>query len=75
MGASCFMENTQQKLWVWDWVCGGYNSCYAETAEEAQRYAEDLGNEGGVALVPANLRQTTDAELAKLDRLWGAYFD
>ncbi|MGH7174777.1 MAG: hypothetical protein ACREGR_00250 [Minisyncoccia bacterium] len=56
-----------KKLWVWNWVGGGYNSTWAETKEEALAKAKEIGSWTANLLVDeATLRESTEDEESKL---------
>ena len=58
------------KLYLWNWVGGGYNSCRARNRDEAIKKAQTM-----CSLVPAlgTLRECTSEELRAEDRAWGPY--
>ncbi len=65
------------KTWYWEWQSGGYNSCRAETREDALRQAVEMGKPKAamtVTLVPdeRTLRAVDAREMERLDRWWGA---
>lgn len=57
-------------LWVWHWKTGGYNSCRADTREEAISIAASM-----CSLVPnlETLRPVTREELRAVERRYGPY--
>ncbi len=68
------------KIWTWNWVGGGYNSCLAKSRDEAVKLAIELGTpkwEGRVVLVPdlKTFKAVTPAEMNEIDRHWAPYFD
>ena len=60
------------KLFMWDWVGGGYNSCRAKDADEALQKAREMGkgSEDRIELVPCNIRETTGQGLSARDECW-----
>ncbi len=61
-----------EKLWIWYWDNGGYNSAKAASREEAIIKATAM-----CTLLPNldSLHEGTYQELARLDRQYGTYFD
>ena len=59
------------KLFMWDWVGGGYNSCRAVDAANALQKAQKMGKgrDGRITLVPRNIRETTGSELEAISFL------
>ena len=69
-----------ERLYTWNWINGGYNSCTARSRTEAIRKAREMGQPRGgmtVTLVPAleTLRQVTATEMVEIDRSWASYCD
>lgn len=60
-------------LWIWRWTVGGYNSCTANTREEALAKAREMSSMLHVKL--DSLHAGTYIELDKLDREFAAMFD
>lgn len=68
------------KTWYWEWQGGGYNTCRAETREDALRQAVEIGKPGEVmkvTLVPdeRTLRAVDTREVDRLSRFWAAMCD
>lgn len=66
-----------KRLWVWNWVGGGYNTALASSKTEATRLAKEMGkpntHRGGgmtVTLKPKNVRVAKPGEVARLDGGW-----
>lgn len=68
--------------YVWNWEGGGYNSCAAESLEEATRIAIAMGQPRvypeytTVLLVPVNVRLDADySQTWRLDESYRGMFD
>lgn len=61
------------KLWIWYWVGGGYNSCKAESREEALSKARAMT--GVLTVDVQTLHVGTWEELARLDRSYASLCD
>jgi hypothetical protein len=64
------------KLFLWNWVGGGYNSCQAENRAEALKVGNDMTRNGrGVHLIvnESTLREATFDDVDVEDKRWGPY--
>ena len=57
-------------LWIWHWTSGGYNSCRADTREEAIAKAKELARFTVLVVDEKTLHIGTEKELQKLDCLY-----
>lgn len=57
-----------KKLWIWNWIGGGYNSCLAVTREDALKEASRIRGQTSLVVAEATLHVGTYEELEKLDR-------
>lgn len=64
-----------KKLWIFNWVGGGYNSVVAGTKKEAQAEIAKEFSETKLVLAPGTLHIGTQEELAALDRSYAGMFD
>ena len=57
------------KLWIWNWIGGGYNSCHADTREQAIEESRRMTGAGRTTLVidEETLHVGTVEELRQLD--------
>jgi len=70
------MTNTETKLYLWNWIGGGYNSCRAASREEALEKGNAMTAKGpGIHLKvdESTLRECTVDELRAEERRWGPY--
>ena len=69
-------EPLEPRLYLWNWVGGGYNSCRALSREEALEKGNDMTRNGGgvhLKVNEATLRECTTGELAAEEKRWGPY--
>ena len=59
-----------KKLWIWFWNEGGYNSCQAESKEEALRLGNKMAK--SLSVNESSLHEGTWEELNKLDKQYGS---
>lgn len=67
------MLSPEAKLYVWNWVGGGYNSAMAMSLEEARAIATKMGEPSGartVILTPVGIRLAKEGEIQALDRAY-----
>ena len=64
-----------EKLFIWNWTQGGYNSCLAKTREEAVLKARAKAGDTILTLDEPSLHQGTHAELDKLDSHFAGVFN
>ena len=62
---------SQTKLYVWNWVGGGYNSCRAADRADAVAKAREIT--ANLEVDESTLRECTVAELDAEEKRWGPY--
>lgn len=60
----------EDKLYIWYWKQGGYNSCKAKNKEEAIEKAKKIAGQTVLEVDENTVHEGTYQELAKLDRLY-----
>jgi hypothetical protein len=77
-------ETSADKLWTWNWVEGGYNSCLAPNRDVALRKAMEVGaphpmDDGkmtmGLHVNEATIRVVTAKEMREIDAQYAGMFD
>ena len=58
----------RRRLWIWNWIGGGYNSCKARDRAEALEKAGEIS--ATLKVNPSTLRECTQDELDAEDRAW-----
>jgi hypothetical protein len=66
-----------KQLWTWNWTSGGYNSCRADSRQEALSIGQKMGMPKAAMTVTlvvdeSTLKPVSSEEMAKIDRWWGA---
>lgn len=65
----------EKKLWIWNWIGDGYNSCTASSRLEALESATAMARRTGLGLNESTLHEGSYRELAILDRRYASMFD
>jgi hypothetical protein len=65
------MTNQDTKLYLWNWVGGGYNSCRARNRAEALEKAAEITAK--LKVDESTLRECTRDELDAEEKRWGPY--
>lgn len=63
------------KLWIWNWKQGGYNSVIAIDRKEAIAKAIEMTKSINLEVDEDSIHEGTYFELACLDRKHGTFFD
>lgn len=63
----------EPKLWIWNWIGLGYNSCRADSREEALVKAAQIADGTNLKVDESTLRECTVDELRAEERRWGPY--
>lgn len=64
---------TNLQEYVWDWSNGGYNSCSANSLQEATEKATNMGASFGAK--PRNVRVAKPGEINEYNRQYVGMFD
>lgn len=60
-------------LYLWNWVGGGYNSCEAESREDALGKAKEIAGSTILVVDESTLRESTREEINAEERAGGPY--
>lgn len=61
----------KMKLYLWNWVGGGYNSCRAQDRSEALKKGNTMTS--NLTVDESTLRECTVDELNAEEKRWGPY--
>lgn len=67
------MDNNEEKLFIWYWKTGGYNSCKAKNKAEALEKAKKMAGQTVLEVDEDSIHEGTYNELANLDRRYSTF--
>jgi|SRR5208337_1526021 len=70
-----YPQSNKQQEYIWDWVGGGYNTCFASSKAEATKVAVKMGlaghkEYGHNILIPTNVRVAVPAEVKRYNSMY-----
>ena len=64
-----------QKIWIWNWVNGGYNYCNAFSKEEALQKAKEMTSTNNLKVLEESLHEGTWTELENIEKQYAGMFN